>query len=280
MKSLKTTIHFFALLLVALAFTNCASTYTSNYEKAKFELDQGNYTAAITSATAAVADRPGDAAATRILANAYLGRSGIEFLFLAEGMMTLQDSSDPNFDVISTYLPDTMTSAGLDDLRTAIETLETLDGIDVASISDELLADATFDLATMQMIESFALGVYKSDFYGDFPVAMTGIEDDDRANVQDDLIDFDNRIIASGIASDEQFIAEVRQVFFILEPLSAGEGFTVSEYRALVRCQLSGEDAADVDTTAYDAGIANCADLEPDSQAADIQACYSTDTSL
>lgn len=268
------SIRFFVLLLVSLAFARCASDYTSDLETARFELDQGNYTAAISAATTAVQARPGDIQASRILANAYLGRSGIDFLELAEGLTTLEDSTDPNFGVIAGFLPATAT---LSDLRSAITTLEATTDIDDTEITNEDLADAAFDLATMQMIESFALGVYHSNYFTTLDV--TQITDADRIIVQDDLIDFDNRMIASGVDADEQFIAEVRQTFCILEPLSAGEGFTVSEYRALVSCQLSAAPDA-VDTTAIDAGIANCAALVPDTQGAAVLACYNEDTTL
>lgn len=274
MKLSRKPIRLFVLFFISLAFARCASSYTSDLETARFELDQGNYTAAITAATSAVQSRPGDIQASRILANAYLGRSGIDFLELAEGLTTLQDSADPNFGVIAGFLP---TTADLDDLRTAITTLEAVPGVDDATITNEDLADATFDLAIMQMIESFALGVYHSNFFTTLDV--TQIVDADRSAVQDDLIDFDNRIIASGIDSDEQFIAEVRQTFCILEPISAGAGFTVSEYRTLVNCQLSSTPDT-VDTTAIDAGIANCSVLIPADQSADVQACYNADTTL
>lgn len=268
------SIRFFVLLLASLAFVRCASDYTSDLETAKFELDQGNYTAAISAATTATQARPGDIQASRILANAYLGRSGIEFLELAEGLTTLENSTDPNFSVIAGFLP---TTATLSDLRSAITTLEAVTGIDDTAMTNEELADAAFDLATMQMIESFALGVYHSNYFTTLDVSL--ITDTDRANVQDDLVDFDNRMIASGVDSTEQFITEVRQTFCILEPISAGSGFTVSEYRALVACQLSSSPST-VDTTAIDAGIANCAALVPDTQAAAVLACYNEDTTL
>lgn len=274
MKPLNKPLHLLVLALVALLSVRCASDFTSNFESAKFALDQGDYTSAITLATAALQAKPGDIETTRLLANAYLGRSDIEFLELAEGMTTLEDSTDPNFSVIAGFLP---TTATLSDLRAAITTLEALSGIDASSFTNEGLADAAFDLATMQMVESFALGVYGANYFTTLDV--TGITDTQRQSVQSDLVNFDNRMIASGVASDQQFIQEVRQTFCILEPISAGSGFTLTEYQALVGCQLSA-DATTFNTVAIDAGIATCAALAPDSQSADVQACYTSDTAL
>jgi hypothetical protein len=260
------------LFFVASAFVNCASDFQSSLESARFNLDKGNYTAAINSATAALQASPGNVEASRLLANAYFGRSGLDFLDLAAGLTDLQNSDTPNFQAIADTLPE---SVDMDDLRSAITTLETLDGIDDATITDDALADAGFDLAIMQMVESFAVGVFESDYFSTLDV--TGILDADAEIVQDDLLLFDNRLIASGIAADEDFIEEVRQTYCVLEPLSVGDGFTTTEYRAFVGCQLS-DDPTTFDTTAIDAGIANCDAVNPTTPA--VETCSATDTTL
>lgn len=265
-----------SLCFVAMAFvlSHCATDLESNIECARFALDQSDFSSAITCGTAALQAEPQNATAARLLANAYLGRSGIDYLDLAEGLTDLADSTDSNFQSIANVLP---SDGDLSDLRSAITTLESLDDIDDTSFTSDDFADAAFDLAIMQMIEHFAIGVYQSDFFTTLDV--TQIDDDDAASVLDDLVDFDNRMIASGVDEAESFISEVRQTFCILEPLSAGAGFTTSEYRALVGCQLS-DDPDTFDTTAVDAGIANCAALLPTNQGAAVEACYDTDTSL
>jgi hypothetical protein len=264
-------------MLVLLS--GCASSFSSGLEDARFELDQGNYAAAISAAGDALAAQPGNVEATRILASAYFGRSGLDFLDLASGTIDLNNSSDPNFAQIADALPNpNTTTVDLDDVRSAIVALEGLTGIDDALITDEGLADAAFDLALMQSIEHFVLGVYRSDYYDgndNTVVDVTGVTDADRAIVQADLVAFDNRLIGSGVEATESFIGEIRQTFCILEPISAGEGFTLAEFQALVACELSTDSAA-VDTTIFTADIANCAVLDPN----DADPCLDTDTSL
>ena len=268
---IRTIFKRFSVLFVLVSLsTACATDYQNNVEKARFELDKGNFTTAINAATSAIQANPGDIEATRLLASAYLGRSGISFLDLAQGLFDLQNSTETNFRAIANVLP---SSATLSDLRSAITTLETLTGVDNTSFTDESLADAVFDLAIMQMVEHFAVGVYNSNFFSTLDVSL--ISDGARINVQNDLLNFDNRLIASGVDSTESFISEVRQTWCILSPLSAGDGFTVSEYRALVACQLAA-DSTTVNTVAIDPNIANCAALAPNTA----DPCLSQDTSL
>lgn len=262
------------LVVFSVFSVQCASDFQSNLEKAKFELDDLNYTAAITHATAALVANPGDVEATRLLASAYLGRSGIDFFDVLEGLVDLQNSTETNFRAIANVLP---AAADLADLRSAITALESLTGVDSTTITNDALADGVFDLSILQVIEHFALGVYGSDFFGTFDVA--DITSTQAANAQDDLVDFDNRLIASGVDETEDYIDEIRQVFCILEPLSAGSGFTLSEFRVMVGCQLSSSPAT-FTTTTIDAAIANCTAVDPASQSAAVQACYDDDTAL
>lgn len=271
MKFLKIFLTVFFISFVAA----CASSEIANLEEAKFALDQGNYSEAISKATAAISEDSSNVEAYRILASAYFGRSGLDFLDIAEGITDLQNSGVSNFQQIADVLPSS--GVTLSDLRAAIETLEDIPGITATSTEDEGLQDAAFDLAIMQTVEHFALGVYGSGFFGTFD--PTGISDSNRSSVQEDLINFDNRFILSGVDSGEDFISEIRQTFCLLEPLSAGEGFTTSEYQAFVGCELS-DDPATFDTTAIDADLANCAALDPDGQGADVTACYDTNTAL
>lgn len=252
----------------------CAPAVLGNIEEARFCLDDSDFDCAISNATTALADDPTNVEAARILASAYFGRSGLDYFDLAEGMLNLADSADPNFAQIANVLPD---DGSLSDLRLAITTLEALTGVDDADLTDEAdeeqLADAVFDLSLMQMVEHFSIGVYASAFKSG-TMDVTGITAAQAADVLDDLLDFDNRMLASGVDTDTAFLSEVRQTFCILEPLSAGDGFTVTEYQALVGCQL---ETATFNPVAIDAGIANCAVLDPG--AAD-QSCFDTNTAL
>lgn len=266
--------RFFLIILFAFLVSSCASSVNSNLEDARFSLDNSDFDAAITSASAVLADDPDNIEASRILASAYFGRSGLDFFDLAEVLLNLQDATDPNFSVVAGALP---TDANMDDLRLAIETLEALTGVDDDPISDEALQDVVFDLAIMQAVEHFALGVYGADYFNDLNPAL--LVSNDASFAQDDLIDFDNRLIASGVESDNEFINQIRQTFCILEPISAGSGFTLGEFQALVGCELT-DDSAAFDTTVFSADIANCAALATENQGADVQTCYEENTSL
>lgn len=266
---LKNTILCVAMGLLTV---HCASQGDSATEDAQFALDQGDFDSAIELATTAIADDPDNISAYRILGSAYLGRSNIDFLDVLEGILDLDEDTAENFAAIADVLPD---DGDLDDLRLAIESLETAPGIDAASITDETLADTAFDLALMQTIEHYALGVYGSNFKTTFDV--TGITDAQATQAQSDLVDFDNFFIGSGVASDEDFLDEIRQTFCILEPITAAEGFTTAEFQALVGCQLEPDT---FDPTTVTADIANCAALDPDSQTAGVEACYGDDTAL
>lgn len=226
--------RFMIVLLFSAVTAGCATTELSKLEGARFALDKTNYTEAITKATAALAADPTNIEAARVLASAYLGRSGIDFLDLAEGVVDLANTNNNNFQDIAAVLPSTAT---LSDLRSAITTLESLTGIDAASITDEGLADAAFDLAIMQIVEQFALGIYGADYFG--TLDTSGITDAQAATAQDDMIAWDNRLIASGLSSTEDFIIEIRRSYCVLERQSASDGFTADEYRQMVECQLS-----------------------------------------
>jgi hypothetical protein len=258
----------------ALLGVACAPDGLGNLEEARFCLDDSNFECAITNATNALSADTTNVEARRILASAYFGRSGLDFLDLAEGMLNLADSDDPNFGQIAAILPD---DGSLDDLRLAITTLEALTDVDEADLSDEeaqeQTADAVFDLSLMQMVEHFAIGVYASAFKTGTMV-VGGITAAQADNVEDDLLDFDNRMLATGVDSDTTFISEVRQTWCILEPLSAPDGFTVTEYQALVGCQL---EPTTFNPVAIDAGVANCAALDPANVA---QACLDADTAF
>jgi hypothetical protein len=267
-------LKYLVLSVVLMSLVQCASAVQSNLEAAQFALDASDFDSAITHATNALTDDPDNIEAARILASAYLGRSGIDFLDLAEGIVDLESSDVSNLQQIADVLPAT---ADMDDVRSAVETLEAIDGIDDATLATDELKDAAFDLSIMQIIEHFALGVYGSSYFSAFD--PTGISDDQRSSVQGDLVDFDNRLIASGVDSAEGYIDEIRQTLCILEPLSTGEGFTQSEYQAFVGCQLD-DDPTTFDTAAIDPTIADCSVVDPGSQSAAVEACYDEDTAL
>ncbi|MBI2339435.1 MAG: hypothetical protein HYU99_03570 [Deltaproteobacteria bacterium] len=258
--------------VLALLTAHCANQGDSASEAAQFALDQGDYETAITLATNAITGDPDNVTAYRILGSAYLGRSNIDFLDVEEGILDLDEDTAENFSAIADVLP---ANGNLADLRLAIEALEAAPGITDDSLGEGVLADAAFDLALMQTIEHYALGVYGSNFKTSFDV--TDITAAQATQAQGDLVDFDNFFIGSGVASDEDFLDEIRQTFCMLEPITAGEGFTTAEFQALVGCQL---EPTSFDPTTVTADIATCAALDPGSQTAGVQACYDEDTNL
>lgn len=259
---------YYKIIFLCLFVFSCASTENSNFEEAKFSLDEGEYDEAITAGLAALTADPENVLAARVVASAYLGRSGIDYLDLAEGITDLQNSTISNLQQIGALLPDTATMA---DVRSAIETLESLTGIDEDTITNADLQDAVFDLGLMMTIEHFAIGWYESSEGAD----VTGIADSDKSSVQADLVSFDSRLVAAGLDSGEDFLSEIRQTFCILEPLSADSGFSTAEYRDFVACQLA-DDASAVTTTT----VVNCDAVNPDNQSDAVEACYDEDTSL
>lgn len=272
---MKTLSRFGLLLVCVLSFYHCAADLDSEIENAKFDLDNGDFDSAITHASNALDADPGNVQAASLLAAAYFGRSNIDFLDVAEVVVDLGDSDEDSFQLIADALP---ADGSLDDLRLAIETLESLPGVDTSTISNEELADAVFDLGLMQIIEQYAIGVYQSGFKSD-ALDVTDITSEGAADALEDLREFDGRMVATGTAVDEAFLTDVRQTFCILEPISAGEGFLLAEYQALVGCQL--DDNPDTfDTATLTADIANCDAINPNSQTAAVQACYNEDTTL
>lgn len=265
----------------------CATSEMSGYEDAKFALDQGDYDTAIARGTTAVAENPNNYEAARVLASAYFGRSGISFSDLAEGIIDLSSGTGSNFQQIAGVLPVTATEA---DLRSAIETIEAAPAIDGTSYADEVLADAAFDLGMMEIVEQFSLGAYGSNYFTseEYDVANADVLDtstiteEDAANAQTDLLNFDNRLISAGVVeADHDFIREIRQTFCVLKDITAPDGFTVGEYQAFVGCQLSSTaHQATFNTIQYSADIANCDALDPSTQIGTVEDCYDEDTTL
>lgn len=264
------------ILLIALmiCLLACASSKTSKLEQAQFALDQRKYTEAIAAATQVINKEPNNVEARIILASAYFGRSQINFLDLAEVILDLDSNEQSNFLAIAGALP---ADGDLDDLRSAISTLEALEGIDADEITNDSLADAAFDLGMMQVIEQFALGVYGANYHTDLDVSL--ITEAQATLAQTDLIDFDNHLIASGVDAEQSFLESIRQTFCILVPISLEAGFTLAEYQALVACELS-DDPDAIDTTTFTADIESCNELNPDDQVESVFDCYANDTGL
>lgn len=280
---MKKTKNFLLCCFLLSALNHCATTAQSNLEEARFALDEGDYQKAIDAATKAITADPNLTEAYRIKGDAQFSLSGIEFLEVEKGIVDLAGANN-DFAVIATSFPSFTTAAEADTamahIRDAITTLTLTPNIDDADVTDNThLAAAAFDLALMLTIDQYAIGIYNANVNigSNTTPDVTGIDATDAENAMNDLIAFDDFFISSGI--DETFVNNVRQVFWILENLSASEGFTTAEYQALVGCQLDPDNFAPA-TAVPTAGVADCNAVNPTSQSTTIKDQYNDNTVL
>lgn len=269
-----------SLLCCLLLFTlnHCALTADSALEDARFALDEGDYQEAIDAAQKAVDADSTSVEAYRLLGDAYFGLSGLNFLTLEKSIVDLQNSTDPDFSVIADALPDVSdVSSLLANLRTAITTLQSTPGIDgTSATSNTKLAETAYDLALMEVIEQYAVGVYGSNQKtGVLDVTLISQAQSDEALA--DSIAFDNEFILAGVSSTKDFISSIRQTYCMLKDLSGtSTDFTLAEYQALVGCQLDSTNFNPANIAG--SGVATCSALNPDTQSTAVTDCYSTDT--
>ncbi len=153
----------FLSFLLSLGFAGCANNATSQLEECQFALDASEFDSAIDHCNSAIEADDNNIQAYRYKGNAFFGRSNLDFLDLIQEILVLNDSGDSDFLDISNVLPD---DGDLDDLRSAITSIQAAPGIDIDTddYGDGALADAGFDLGLMQAVESYAIGIYKSGF--------------------------------------------------------------------------------------------------------------------
>ncbi|MDO8518748.1 MAG: hypothetical protein Q7T11_01125, partial [Deltaproteobacteria bacterium] len=151
-------------------------------ENAQFALDNDDFDTAIEDGEDLLADEPNNVAAARIVASAYFARSGISYFDLAKTILDLGDTDQ--FLTMAGALPD---DADMGDLRSAIATLEGLSNVDDDPIEEDALGTAVFELALMQVVEYFAIGVFEADFHGTLDVTL--ITDEDATNAMDSMLD-------------------------------------------------------------------------------------------
>lgn len=261
----------FLLFLVA----GCATDFDENIESARFALDQGQFDTAISKAQDALDEDSTNIEARYLLGLAYVGKSGIDLIAVAEVLLRLEETNLTNFQAVASEIPQ---DGDLTNLRTGINILDGLNLTGITTISDDTRARYVFDLGLLKALEHIAIGVYASDYFGDNydPAQITEAQYE---TVLDNLLTFDDDVVATGVSSNESFVRETRQTFCVLEPITAGAGFTIQEYRAFVACQLA-DDPSIVDTTEYTADIANCGDLDPDEQENSVLTCYRQNTAL
>lgn len=262
--------------LLTFGFVGCANNSTSQLEECQFALDASEFDSAIDHCNSAIEADDNNIQAYRYKGNAFFGRSNISFLDLIQEILTLNDTGDSDFLDISNVLPD---NGDLDDLRSAITSIQDAPGIDKDDYGGGDLADAGFDLGLMQAIESYAIGIYKSGFKETGAIDLSLFDSDDKEKVQNDLLEFDDHLVAAGSSVSEGFITQIRQTFCILQAVDADEGFSLEAYEAYVGCQLD-PDNFDPDTDVPDAGVADCSVFAISNQSPDTENCYDNNTSL
>lgn len=251
-----------ALMLMGAAL-GCATSANDKLESARFALDGGNWGSAITSAGEVLAGDPSDVEAALLLSSGYAGRAGIRILSVSSDIADA-DNSDNEFDVVHDSLVDTI--ADLGDLRLSITSLTaTLDP--QPTDAHDLYADQQFQTGMLEAIEAFGLSSIHAQPTADGPIAVTDITSEDKDNIQNDLINADDHLIASGMEETDDLVKNIRKNYCVLKNAStAASGFDLAVIRDLNLCQLSTEDERNGFTAAnfQSPTITSCDDFDFD----------------
>lgn len=238
--------------MVALALAACAPSGSADIEAARFALDSGDYSTAITKAQAALTADTTDVDAAMVLSSAYAGQAGIRLLAVTADISDTGNTEN-EFEAIHDAFIASISVDDLDELRAAITTLTTTLTEEPAA-THELYGDFNFQLGTLETIEIFAAPSITAQPADGGAIDATAITSKD--DYQTDFINADDRLIAAGMTADDDLVDILRKNYCVLHDLSAGDGFDLDVLQDLISCQLS-ENADAVTTTA--AGVANCA---------------------
>ncbi len=249
----------------------CASSQSSNLESARVALDNGDYDKAVEKANEVLAEDAQNVDATRIKGSALFALGEFSFLGLAADVIDIDSDSVDAFRDMADAFPD------IGDHEKINLAVNAFDALEFTPITDEL-KDAAYDLGLMQAIGQFAIPSYVTEYVESGVADPSLITQDDVNLVLEYLIAFDDNLETSGISSDEDYIREVRHTLCVLKDITAEDGFTLGEYRAYIGCQLD-EDHT-IDTTEYSADIADCAQIDPQTQSESVQSCYEENTTL
>lgn len=255
------------LVVTALfGIAGCGTPFATSLEEARFALDSGDFSTAVTKASTAVSESPNDFQATMVLSSAYSGRAGIDLLELAINLTDVS-KEDEIFKDIHAALVSTIGATGLADMRQAILTLTNFAGTFPATDDEK---DYRFQLGILQTIESFALPTIKAKPTTTSSITLASVEANDRTVSESDFIAADNNLILSGLEASNQLVIAVRKNYCVLKNRSAATGYTLPELQDLILCQLSANPAAE---RTFLSGIALCT-------AFDITNCTAVDTTL
>lgn len=262
-------VRVFCAFALVLLLAHCANSAQSDLEAAEAALNDEQYQEALNLADPVLSDEPSNLRAARIVASAHFGLSALPLNDITTQILTLQDSTEPNFAVIADAVP---AGVALASLQSAIDTFE--------NFPDTLGEDDAFQLGMYEAFASFVVGIVSSG-YADTPDTLafddTAIPDADVENVRLALINFDNQFIASGVAEDDELITSTRETYCLVTENAAGL-FTAPVYRALVCCQLLEDDCTNDLLVSTGSGIADCSAFDPGQQDVSFDTCKTSDT--
>ena len=239
---MKRPVAFFSAVVILLGMVACASSGDADLEAARFALDSGDYDTAVTKAGAALTADPADVDAALVLSSAYSGKAGILLLDVTADLSE-ESNTDNEFDAIHDSLfGDINATTGLDDLRSAIVTLnETL--TPQPDATNERYTDLQFQAGLLAAVEAFGLPSLTAQPTADGAIDASLITSKDA--VEDDFINADDNFIESGLDATDTLITNIRENYCVLRSLSgAAEGFDLDVLQDLTWCQLDPTGAA------------------------------------
>lgn len=245
-----------------LLVISCGSAVDKDLDDARKALNDGNWSKAISSATAATTAEPTNLEAFLLLCAGYSGQAGVNLLELTKQLTDTTNSSTA-FDFVHDTLFTTMTSQGcavgtcLSDLNNAITTLTGFTGT-LASSPTYLQEQYYFQLGILQYIQALGLPTLSAQPSASGTVTVSDVTPTITTTTQADLITGYTNITNSttGITSTNALANTMAQNYWVLRNAAVGvgvaSGFSQGVLQDLVLCQLSG--ASSTTTT-----VANCA---------------------
>lgn len=270
------------VLLSALGLSACsASGVNQNLDKASFALSNGDYTAAVTAATAAIADDASNLDAYILLSNGYSGRAGVNILQLLVDLTTASNNSVA-FDIAhdslvalislaSTGGPCAETDAsvtmatltgsaydGLCDLHHAIVVLGNATSL-VSSQPAYIQKNYFYQLGLLQYIEALALPTITAQPTTSGTITVASITATQRALAQTGFVSGYANLTnaATAIPTTNTLVTTMSQNYWVMRNAEAAlgapaAGFSLGVLQDQTLCQLQG-------ATATTTTVASCA---------------------
>jgi hypothetical protein len=243
----------------------CGSALNKDLDDARKALNDGNWSSAITAATAATVVDSSNLEAYLLLCSGYAGQAGINLLEITKQLTDASLSSDA-FDLVHDTLFTSMTSTGcvigtcLSDLNTAITTLTTSFTGSVASYDSYLQEQYYFQLGLLQYIQALGLSTLTAQPSADGTITQGNITAANTVTTQADFIAAYANITNSstGIPTSNALATTLAQNYWVLKNASVGTGTATGISQGVLQdlalCQLSPTPATAATTT-----VATCA---------------------